>query len=153
MCRFPRTCRRVPRKKIKVTDSGDRVGTATITIATAELTISPAESLRGETITVSGTGFPASDLVLIKYNGATVDTSSTSPTGTFEQEVAVPAGEDINPGGTYTIEAVSQVNTPDISAQDDHKIKAPVITLSPDTATPGSNITIERPELQRLPPG
>ena len=130
-------------KRVTVTDSGERVGTATITIATAELTISPAESLRGETITVSGTGFPASDLVLIKYNGATVDTSSTSPTGTFEQEVMVPAGEDINPGGTYTIEAVSQVNTPDISAAEDHKIKAPVITLSPDTATPGSNITIE----------
>ena len=127
---------------VKVTDSGDRVGTASITIATAELTISPAESLRGETITVSGTGFPANDLVLIKYNDATVDTSSTSPTGTFEQEVAVPAGEDINPGGTYTIEAVSQVNSPDVSAAKDHKIKAPVITLSPDTATPGSNLTI-----------
>ena len=127
---------------VKVTDSGDRVGTASITIATAELTISPAESLRGETITVSGTGFPANDLVLIKYNDATVDTSSTSPTGTFEQEVMVPAGEDINPGGTYTIEAVSQVNSPDVSAQEDHKIRAPVITLSPDAATPGSNLTI-----------
>ena len=127
---------------VKVTDSGERVGTATITIATAKLTISPAESLRGETITVSGTGFPANDLVLIKYNDATVDTSSTSPTGTFEQEVMVPAGEDINPGGTYTIEAVSQVNSPDVSAQEDHEIRAPVITLSPDAATPGSNLTI-----------
>ena len=129
-------------KRVTVTDSGDRVGTATVTIATAEITISPAESLRGETITVSGTGFPANDLVLIKFNDATVDTSTTSPTGTFEKEVTVPAGEDINPGGTYTIEAVSQVNTPDVSAGEDHKIKAPVITLLPDTATPGSNITI-----------
>ena len=129
-------------KRVTVTDSGERVGTATITIATAELTISPAESLRGETITVSGTGFPANDLVLIKYNDATVDTSSTSPTGTFEQEVMVPAGEDINPGGTYTIEAVSQVNSPDVSAQEDHEIRAPVITLSPDAATPGSNLTV-----------
>ena len=127
---------------VKVTDSGERVGTATITIATAKLTISPAESLRGETITVSGTGFPANDLVLIKYNDATVDTSGTSPTGTFEQEVMVPAGEDINPGGTYTIEAVSQVNSPDVRAQEDHEIRAPVITLSPDAATPGSNLTI-----------
>ena len=127
---------------VKVTDSGDRVGTASITIAAAELTISPAESLRGETVTVSGTGFPANDLVLIKYNDATVDTSSTSPTGTFEQEVTVPAGEDINPGGTYTIEAVSQVNSPDVSAQEDHKIRSPVITLSPDAATPGSNLTV-----------
>ena len=129
-------------KRVTVTDSGDRVGTATVTIATAEITISPAESLRGETITVSGTGFPANDLVLIKYNDATKETATTSPTGTFEKEVTVPADEDINPGGTYTIEAVSQVNTPDVSAKEDHKIKGPVITLSPDTATPGSSITI-----------
>ena len=129
-------------KRVTVTDSGDRVGTATVTIATAEITISPAESLRGETITVSGTGFPANDLVLIKYNDATKETATTSPTGTFEKEVTVPADEDINPGGTYTIEAVSQVNTPDVSDKEDHKIKGPVITLSPDTATPGSSITI-----------
>ena len=113
-------------KKITVTDSGDRVGTATVTIATAELTISPAESLRGETITVSGTGFPATDLVLIKYNDATrrhfwYQSYRHLRTGSS----MVPAGEDINPGGTYTIEAVSQVNTPDISAEDDHKIKDP----------------------------
>ena len=129
-------------KKVTVTDSGARVGTATITVAAAEITISPPESLRSETITVSGTGFPANDLVLIKYNDETKETASTSPTGIFEKEVTVPADEDINPGGTYTIEAVSQVNSPDISAQEDHKIKAPVITLSPDAATPGSNLTI-----------
>ena len=100
---------------VKVVGSGDRIGTASITIATAEITVSPAESLRGSTVTVSGTGFPANDLVLIKYNTATVDTASTSPTGTFEQDITIPATENINPGGKYTVEAISQVNAEAVS--------------------------------------
>ena len=106
------------------------------------ITVSPGESLRGETITVSGAGFPANDLVLISYNDATVDTANTSPTGTFSQDITVPAAENGNPGGTFTVEAVSQVNEPDVKADEDHKILDPVITLSPDTAAPGSAITI-----------
>ena len=127
---------------VKVVGSGDRIGTASITIAEAEITVSPTESLRGETITVSGTGFPASDLVLIKYNEATVGTSNTSPTGTFEKEITVPARENINPGGKYTVEAVSQVNVTDVSDTADHNIKDPDISMDPSSATAGSSITI-----------
>ena len=127
---------------VKVVGSGDRIGTTSITIATAEITVSPAESLRGSTITVSGTGFPANDLVLIKYNTATIDTASTSPTGTFEQDITVPATENINPGGEYTVEAESQVNVDEVSDDAEHKVSDPTITISPDTATAGSNITI-----------
>ena len=127
---------------VKVVDSGDRIGTVQITIAKAEISVSPAESLRGETITVSGTGFPANDLVLIKYNKATIDTSNTSPTGTFSQDITVPASEDISPGSKYKVEAVSQVNTDDVSDDEDHKISDPGITISPDTAAAGSPITI-----------
>ena len=127
---------------VKVVGSGDRIGTASITIAEAVITVSPAESLRGSTVTVSGTGFPANDLVLIKYNSATVDTASTSPTGTFEQDITVPATENISPGGKYTVEAVSQVNTPKVSDDTEHKVSDPTIVIAPDTATPGSAITI-----------
>ena len=127
---------------VKVVGSGDRIGTASITIATAEITVSPAESLRGSTVTVSGTGFPANDLVLIKYNTATVDTASTSPTGTFEQDITIPATENINPGGKYTVEAVSQVNEDPVSDTEQHKVSDPTIVISPDTAAAGSNITI-----------
>ena len=127
---------------VKVVGSGDRIGTASITIAEAEITLSPAESLRGETVTVSGTGFPANDLVLIKYNDGTVSTSSTSPTGTFEQDITVPARQNINPGGKYTVEAVSQVNDVDVSATEDHNIKDPAISMNPSTAAAGSSISI-----------
>ena len=129
-------------KVVKVVDNNERVGTATITVAKAEISLSPTESLRGETITVSGTGFPANDLVLIKYNDATVDTSQTGPTGTFEQDVEVPASGNINPGGTYPVEAESQVNTPAVSDDEKHKILDAEITLTPNTAAAGSHITI-----------
>ena len=127
---------------VKVVGSGDRIGTASITIAKAEITVSPTESLRGEDITVSGTGFPAGDLVLIKYNDGTVSTASTSPTGTFERDITVPARATINPGGTYEVEAVSQVNAVDVSATVDHDIKDPEISMSPTSAAAGSSITI-----------
>ena len=127
---------------VRVVGSGERIGTTSITIADAEITVSPAESLRGETIMVSGVGFPANDLVLIKYNDATVGTSNTSPTGTFEQSITVPARGNINPGGTYTVEAVSQVNAEDVSDTADHDIKDPDISMDPDTVTAGSSITI-----------
>ncbi len=129
-------------RTVVVTDDGLRVGTATITVAEAELTLEPAESLRGSTITVSGTGFPANDLVLIKYDESTVDTATTSPTGTFEQDITVPAGEDIIPGSTYPVGAESQVNAVTVTASEDHKILDPEITLSSDSATPGSAISI-----------
>ena len=127
---------------VKVVGSGDRIGTASITIAKAEITLSPTESLRGETITVSGTGFPAGDLVLIKYHEGTVDTASTSPTGTFEKDITVPARATINPGGKYEVEAVSQVNAVDVSATADHEIKDPEISMNPTSAVAGSSITI-----------
>ena len=127
---------------VKVVGSGDRIGTASITIAEAEITLSPAESLRGETVTVSGTGFPANDLVLIKYNGGTVNTASTTPTGTFERDITVPARQNINPGGKYEVEAVSQVNDVDVSATEDHEIKAPEISMTPSSAAAGSSISI-----------
>ena len=127
---------------VKVVGSGDRIGTASITIAKAEITVSPSESLRGETITVSGTGFPASDLVLIKYNTGTVSTASTGPMGTFEKDITVPARENINPGGKYTVEAVSQVNTTDVSDTADHNIKDPEISMNPTSAAAGSSIAI-----------
>ena len=129
-------------KKVQVTDSGDRVGTATITIAEAEITLAPAESLRGETVTVSGTGFPANDLVLINYKDSTVDTASTSPTGTFEQGITVPASEDITPGGEYKVEAISQVNFNEVKDDAEHKVSDPEISISPDTTTAGGSITI-----------
>ena len=131
-------------RTVEVRDEGGRVGKATITIAEPEITLNPAESLVGSEITVSGTGYPANDLVLINYDSNTVDTASTSSTGTFEQIITVPSGND--PGSTLEVEAVAQVQrvpaSEKSSATADHKLPDAVITLSPSEVVAGGSLTI-----------
>ena len=133
-------------RKVEVRDGGGRIGTANITIAEPTLTLDPAESLIGSTVTVSGTGFPANDLVLIKYKENTVKTAATTATGTFEEEILVPSGADINPGGEYTVVAESQIGVADaieaVTADEEHSLPDTEITLSADTASAGSTITV-----------
>ena len=130
--------------KVSVQDVGGRVGVATITVLKPEITLNPAESLIGSEVTVSGTGFPANDLVLIKYGGKTVDTAPTTSTGTFEQVITVPSGN--NPGDDPEVEAVAQVQDviPDnkASATTKHALPDAVIILSPTESTAGSTLTI-----------
>ena len=130
--------------KVTVKDGAGRVGVATITIAKPAITLDPAESLVGSQVTVSGTGFPANDLVLIKYATNTVTTAATTSTGTFEQTITVPSGK--NPGASSDVEAVAQVQEVDAmdkaSAKAKHTLPKAAISLSPDEATAGSNLTI-----------
>ena len=129
-------------RKVQVKDAGGRIGEATITVAEPAITLDPAESLVGSEVTVSGTGFPANDLVLIKYASNTVDTAATSSTGTFEQTITIPSGND--PGAKVDIEAVAQVQVADTKASADaeHKLPDATITLSPAEVTAGGSLTI-----------
>ena len=112
-----------------VTDSAGRVGEATITVTKAALTLDPAESLIGSDIMVSGEGFPANDLVLIKYNGNTQTTANTTSTGTFSKSITVPSS-GIATGGSYSVTATSQINDVAVSASKTHKTPKPAVTLS-----------------------
>ena len=129
-------------RKVQVKDGGGRIGEATITISEPAITLDPAESLVGSEITVTGTGFPANDLVLIKYDNRTVDTSATSSTGTFSQTITIPSGNE--PGAKVDIEAVAQVQVadPKASADAEHKLPDATITLSPAEVTAGGSLTI-----------
>ena len=131
-------------RTVTVMDVAGRVGVVDITVAKPEITLDPAESLVGSEVTVSGTGFPANDLVLIKYAENTVDTAATSSTGTFEQIITVPSGND--PGASPEVEAVAQVQDVDpgdeASAKTKHKLPDAVITLSPSEANAGGVLTI-----------
>ena len=82
-------------RNVEVTDSSGRVGTAKITVPKATITLDPAEGLVGSTMTVSGTGFPANDLVLIQYAGTTISTANTTPTGEFTKDVTIPSSADV----------------------------------------------------------
>jgi hypothetical protein len=119
-------------RNVEVTDSSGRVGTAKITVPKAEITLDPPEGLIGSTMTVSGTGFPASDLVLIQYAGTTVSTATTGTTGDFTKDVVVPSSADV--GAKAKVKAESQV-IEGVSDDADHKTPAPA--MSPDTSATG----------------
>ena len=140
--------------KIVVTDAAGRVGEVKITVTKAALTLDPEESLIGSDITVSGVGFPANDLVLIKYNDNTITTSNTDSTGTFSKGIGVPSS-GIATGGSYTVTAESQINDVPISASKTHKTPTPAVTLSNASARRGSRLQhyLGRCQFQRLRPG
>jgi uncharacterized protein (DUF2141 family) len=128
--------------KVEVTDADGRVGEATITVTKAALTLDPVEGLIGSDLTVSGVGFPANDLVLIKYNDNTITTANTDSTGTFSKGIVVPSS-GIATGGSYAVTAESQINDVAISASKTHKTPKPTVTLSDAMATAGSSLTVD----------
>ena len=128
--------------KVKVTDSSGRVGEATITVTAAALTLDPEEGLMGSDVMVSGVGFPANDLVLIKYNDNTITTANTDSTGTFSKGIVVPSS-GISTGGSYAVTAESQINDEPVNASKTHKTPKPTVTLSVESATAGSQITLD----------
>ena len=129
--------------KVVVTDADGRVGEATITVTKAALTLDPVESLISSDLTVSGVGFPANDLVLIKYNNNNIiTTANTDSTGTFSKGIVVPSS-GIATGGSYTVSAESQINDVAISASKTHKTPKPTLALSDASATAGSSLTLD----------
>ena len=128
--------------KVVATDAAGRVGETKITVTKAVLTLNPAEGLIGSDLVVSGVGFPANDLVLIKYNGNTVSTANTDAVGSFERTIVVPSGGGVSPGLTYDVMAESQINDVAVSASKKHKTPKPAVTLSSTTATAGSSLTV-----------
>ncbi len=127
----PRTIKSGSRN-VEITDSSGRVGTAKITVTKATITLDPAEGLVGSTMTVGGAGFPANDLVLIKYAGTTISTANTDPSGNFSKDVTVPSSADVGSTGKVSVE--SQV-IKNVTATEDHKTPAPA--LSDQTSTTG----------------
>ena len=127
---------------VVVTDAAGRVGEAKITVTKAALTLDPEESLIGSDIMVSGLGFPANDLVLIKYNGNTITTSNTDSTGTFSKGIVVPSSGIVT-GGSYSVTAESQINDVSINASKTHKTPKPTVALSNASAVAGSSITLD----------
>ena len=135
-------------QEIKLITENNRSGTAKITVPKAAITISPTEGLRGSMVTVTGTGFPASDLIQLKYdrteNSVTtaqpVTTANTDTTGNFTATFEIPSFAGI--GSTQKITADAQLNTDVDDVTVDHSTPKPTMTLTPATASPGSRITI-----------
>jgi hypothetical protein len=131
-------------RQVMVTDGGERVGVATITVPEPSITVDPAESLIGSEVTISGIGFPANDLVQIRYDEIPVrgGTAPTDPTGDFSTTIIVPSSAGI--GETHDVSAAAQLNNvEDIGeAKAEHTTPTPELTITPASAESGSLVTV-----------
>ncbi len=75
---------------ITVTDESDNAAEATFTVE-PEISVTPESAAPGDSMTVSGTGFAASESVAIDFDGDEVKTGSTNSDGSFQLSFNVPA--------------------------------------------------------------
>jgi hypothetical protein len=131
------------KRTVEVRDSDGRIGRTSITISRPVIEIDPTESRIGEPVTVTGTGFPANDVVFVNYDGKPVDGGSqgTSPMGEFEVTILVPNSASV--GKTVDITAVPQLNDESTAAKAvKHTTPKPVLTVGPESAAAGSKVSV-----------
>lgn len=122
-------------------DNSGRVAEGSIEIPKAAISLSPGTSRRGTEVTVTGSGFPAGDLVQIKYVGTVVAARATDTSGQFTAEFEVPNSASI--GMKHVVEATSVGNYKADSAKADHSTPGAEIELSADEVSSGTQITID----------
>ena len=132
-------------KTISVTAKGsNRVAEGEIEVRKAAITLSPENSRRGTAVNVSGSGFPAGDLVQVRYennnNSVTVAAGSADSSGLIDINFVVPSYARI--GTEHEIKAVSVGVYAPVTAVGTHETPGAMVTLSSDTISSGENITI-----------
>ena len=127
----------VEAKKSDRADNSGRVAEGSISIPTAEISLSPDTSRRGTEVTVTGSGFPAGDLVQIKYQGTVVAAKATDSSGHFTTDFEVPNSASI--GSSHEVEATSVGNFKAESAKANHSLLRPPLN-SAQTRQPRGRI-------------
>ena len=125
---------------------GTRTGTGTVTIPERTLTVDPAASRIGTTISLSGTNWPTgtgANLVGIYYDGNRYNTATSNSSGSWSASLTVP--NDAGVGMTHKVAAKATVGdggTANVTEEEDHKTPDPVVTLSSGQAQRGTTITV-----------
>jgi IPT/TIG domain len=123
---------------VLVTDGSSNNASATYTINTPSISLSPGTGTVGATVTVSGSNFPASSAITATYGGAALTLSGATTTTSAG---AIPAGV------TFTVPASTagghtvQVSAGGQSATQTFTVQ-PQITLSPSSGGAGSSASI-----------
>ena len=136
---------------LEVTDGGNRSGSVDITIPERKLTIEPAEARPGETVTLTGSGFPASNTrtkehntpsVQITYDDDLVGTAIPDGSGNIQLSFRVPLDASIP--STNRVEAnynLPGTSTP-VEAFVNHEVPGARVSLSMDEGKPGDRVTL-----------
>ena len=107
---------------------GMRTGEGTITVASPSISLSPAESLIGSTVQVTGSGFAADGRILLDYGTVTsLQIGQAGADGAVNMSFEVPAGAGI--GASSTVE-VYVIGSPTIKADAKHSTPGPMLTTT-----------------------
>ena len=128
-------------KTIQVTDDDGRVGEVSLTVPKPTITLDPAESRRGTTVSVSGTGFPANENIMVDYGPGEdgIATGRTGDTGNFSASFVIPSDATI--GGEVKVKA--SFGGDDYSAEATHTVPDKAITVTPDVVQSGDTVEID----------
>ncbi len=146
--------------QIKITDSTGMIGVTSVTIASRNLVVDPPTAQRGDTATLTGTGFPATNNVpSIRPTTPRVDISygtnppgsssnnyplgsvATNSEGEFTFSFTVP--KDADEGQTHKVYAkINWDGTFDRTESVDHVVVGARITLDKSEVSPGDRFTV-----------
>jgi hypothetical protein len=124
---------------LQVVDASGRTGSATLTIPSRVVNLSPASSRRGTTVAATGTGFPAKQSVTLTYGSTTVASVTPDSVGAFSTTFEVPNTAGIPSSNTVTATS-SGTGTPIGTAT--HAVPGATIAVSRSSVVSGSNITV-----------
>ena len=142
--------------RVTVVDVERRVGIADLTIPEPEIELDPSSSQRGSTVAVIGKNFPAEDVITISYRGRTVTAANTDTVGrfraTFPVPVSAPIGEEHEVEGISADKADGNDGKATLKAKTLHRVPDEILEVSPETAAPGTRITITASNLPLYTP-
>ena len=140
--------------ELEVTDSGNRSGSVDITIPERTLTIEPSEARPGETVTLSGSGFPASNTrnkehntpsIEITYADDLVGTAIPDGSGNIQLSFRIPLDAAIpstnRVEANYRIPGSASGSAP-VEAFVNHEVPGARVSLSMDEGKPGDRVTV-----------
>ena len=136
---------------LDVTDKGNRSGSVDITIPERTLDIDPPTARPGETVTLTGSGFPASNTrskedntpsIEITYDDDLVGTAIPDGDGNITLSFRVPLDASIP--STNRVEAMYEIpnTSTEVNASVNHEVPGARVKLSMDEGKPGDNVTI-----------
>jgi hypothetical protein len=128
--------------------AGSSTKTATFTvIASPTLNpLSPELGAAGSSVTVSGTGFPPSNLVIIRFDTTVISSSTATDTsGAFSATATIPSSAS---GGTHNI----SVSVSTVTKNKTFNVTAPATTTPPTTTPPATTPPTTTPPTTTPPP-
>ena len=137
-------------RKLQVRDCQRRLGETVITFPSREIQVNPAQAVPGETVTVSGEGFPVSSnrgsefRVEVTYDygeGQSTTSVSVDVNGRFSTDITVPRAAGV-PSSNLVSAEFKNDDGHAIYTNTAHLVTAATVTPSPDHGPPGTTIKV-----------